>query len=69
MNYLNLPVHALSIYICNPFLSLVVWFFFLFDVKLLIFSFYWFAVVCTNQCSVLVVGVSVSKNSEPAMTG
>lgn len=69
MNYLNLPVHTLSVYAFNPFLSLIVCFLFLFDVKLLIFPFYWFAVVCTNQRSVLVVGVSVSKNSEPAMTG
>lgn len=66
--WISLCMHA-------PFMSLThfsLWlfvFFFLFDVKLLIFPFYWFAVVCTNQRSVLVGGVSVSKNSEPATTG
>lgn len=53
MNHLNFPIHELSIHVLNSFLSLVVFgvFFFPFDVKLLIFVFYWFAVVCTNQCN------------------
>lgn len=66
--WISLCMHCLFMSLTHFSLWLFVCFF-LFDVKLLIFSFYWFAVVCTNQCSVLVVGVSVSKNSEPATTG